>query len=271
MKKFLLTWLLGLTYGLALGQVDVPNTLDASPTANGESGVTIGLGFLPGYARVTALGHVPSAGASVGAIAVDVWEGGGAYPFPATAQTLEVLSSSANDTAAGTGARTVSVSCLDAGYNQEALQTVSLNGITPVALTNQCLRVNVFTTATSGSGHVNAGDLTLRVAGGGTTLAIARAGYGFSRSAVYTVPAPNSTNTSLANFGFFQQSSNLNQRLALEVQINSNQPYRHEARYGIVLSQKTDFTLRITNQAQANTNATAAFEGVLVTNGQIRK
>ena len=45
-----------------------------------------------------------------------VWAEGGLYGYIETATVLKVSSSSANDTSAGTGARTVTLSGLDADY-----------------------------------------------------------------------------------------------------------------------------------------------------------
>lgn len=242
--------------------------------------VAVGLGLVPGCTRVTALGHNPSIGSGA---AADVWEGGGNFPFLAAAATLEVLSTSASDTAAGTGARTVLVSGLDASYNT-ITETVALNGVTPVATVNQYLRVNIFTVTTVGSGEANAGDITLRVSGGGSTQAIARAGFGFGRSAVYTVPAgftlfiksmvftvlaANGASVNVAEFGIFQRSNTGNRRIPLTFQVSSTVPYRHEADVGVVFSQRTDVALRVTFAGQAATNVTAAFEGVLVDNTQL--
>lgn len=240
--------------------------------------MAVGLGMVPGCTRVTALGHNPNIGSGA---AADVWEGGGDYPFLATAATLEVLSGSAADTAAGTGARTVLVSGLDANYNPVS-ETVALNGVTPVATVRQYLRVNVFTTTTSsGSGKKNAGDLTLRVSGGGTTLSIARAGDGFGRSGVFsvqagftlfilsevfTVKSPGGANVNAAVFGTQLISPNGNSRIPLQFQVTSQVPYRHEAAEGIVLTERSDVTLRVATTSQASTDVTSAFEGVLIDN-----
>lgn len=238
----------------------------------------VGLGIVPGCTRVTALGHNPNIPTLGGA--ADVWEGGGDYPFLAAAATLEVLSTNAADTAAGTGARTVLVSGLNSAYNTIS-EVVTLNGTTPVNTVNQYLRVNVFTTTSAGSGEKNAGDITLRVSGGGAVQSIARAGFGFGRSCVYTVPAgftlfirscvftvlaADPKTTTGAEFGLFQRSNTGNRRIPLTFQILSTSPYRHEANTGIVLAQRTDFAIRVTTTGQINTNVTAAMEAVLVDN-----
>lgn len=140
------------------------------------------LGRVGGYSRMAVYGHraTPIAGD-------DVWEGGGAYPLQAAATKLEILSASANDAAAGTGARTFTIQGLDTNFNQIS-ETITMNGVTPVQSANSYIRVNSLSIASSGSGQVNAGDVTLRVTGAGATQAIARAGYGFAKQCVFTVP-----------------------------------------------------------------------------------
>lgn len=72
--------------------------------------------------------------------------------------SLTVSSANANDTAAGTGARIVKVTGLDAEWNIVS-DTVSLNGQTAVALTNVVLHPFLIQVLTAGSGGTNAGIL----------------------------------------------------------------------------------------------------------------
>lgn len=237
-----------------------------------------GLGLVPGCSRVVMLGHNPIV--DIATDPEDVWEGGGLYPFQATASTLSVVSTSANDTAAGTGARTILISGLNSAY-APITEVVTLNGLTPVITTNSFLRINLCTTTSSGSGEVNAGDISVNVSGGGALQALLRAGYGFNRSAVYTVPAGNTlfiTNSTFAvntspgavpngcTFGIFQRSSTGNRRITLEFQVTSTAPYQHNSDEGIVFSEKTDITLRAQVVAQNSTDITAASVGFLFTN-----
>lgn len=71
---------------------------------------------------------------------------------------LDFSSSSANDAAAGTGARTVRIYGLD--FNGNPLtEDVTLNGQSKVTSTNKFWRVFGAKTLTAGSGRVNAGDI----------------------------------------------------------------------------------------------------------------
>jgi len=104
-----------------------------------------------------------------------------------------VVSDNANDTSAGSGARTVTIIALDDTYAQLAPVTVTLNGTTPVTLPNGAtyFRKNLFTVATVGtvgSAGVNAGKITLRVVSAGATRGIISAGSNGSFCSHYTVP-----------------------------------------------------------------------------------
>lgn len=89
---------------------------------------------------------------------VSVWPLPSLISFPSSAIQMTVSSTSANDTSAGTGARTVVVQGLDANYN-EVTETVTMNGQTAVTMTASLLRVNYAYVATAGSGDSAAGDI----------------------------------------------------------------------------------------------------------------
>jgi hypothetical protein len=122
-----------------------------------------------------------------------VWAEGGLYSYIETATVLKVSSSSANDTSAGTGARTVTLFGLDANY-AEISETVTLNGQAAVNTTKTYIRINRMVVNTAGSGGQNAGVI---YAGDGTvtsgvpadkyaTIAI---GDNQTLMALWTVPA----------------------------------------------------------------------------------
>lgn len=84
-----------------------------------------------------------------------------------------IASANANDTAAGTGARTVRITYLDSTGAGPFTETVTLNGTTYVntVATNICY-IEEVRVLTAGSGLVNAGILTIKAAtaGGGATI-----------------------------------------------------------------------------------------------------
>jgi hypothetical protein len=92
-----------------------------------------------------------------------IWNGGSAYTgFDATAaEIVELFSDDANDTSAGTGARTVQLDGLDANYVEQS-ETIILNGTTAVSSSLSYLRCDRMQVLTAGTGGENIGELTLR-------------------------------------------------------------------------------------------------------------
>ena len=87
-----------------------------------------------------------------------IWAQGGLYSYLSSATTLYISSSSTADDAAGTGARTATVSGLDANYDEVSV-TVDLDGQNGVQLGSASNWIRVFrvTVDTAGSGGQNAG------------------------------------------------------------------------------------------------------------------
>jgi len=131
---------------------------------------------------------------SVGTSNETVWIGStGTYSFPAAASVLKISSSSADDDAAGTGARTVLVDGLNADY-ERVTEVVSLDGQTAVNTTNSYIRVNKMTVLTAGSGGTSVGNIyagTGTVTSGVPAVVVNQTGVlaNETESAFYTVPA----------------------------------------------------------------------------------
>lgn len=231
----------------------------------------VGYSLVPGYRRVTALGRNTSANAGE-----DIWLGSAPYTFLAAASILEVLSDNAADAAAGTGARTVLVSGLDASY-VEISETVTLNGVTPVATINSYLRVNSAIVTTAGSSETNTGTITVRVTGGGTTQAVIGADDGITAQGVFSVPAGHTLqivssffcfNALTASTRFATFSTRIRTNLGVvrqpfRLSIGDEPPYRHDGIPGIIVPEKNDFSWRCTFVSNANSDLTAAFLGVM--------
>ena len=116
---------------------------------------------------------------AVGTSFETIFDDGGVYPFPDTAQTLSVVSDDAGDT------MSVLITGLDGDYNQ-ITETVTLTGQTGVSTSQSFLRVND-ARITSGE---NAGDIT--ISSGSDVVAIIKAGDGVHQAMVYSVPAGHS-------------------------------------------------------------------------------
>ena len=146
-------------------------------------------GQIQGHRNVTVFGFNPD----VDNTQVSVWPLPSLITFPASAIQMTVSSTSANDTSAGTGARTIVVQGLDANSN-EVTETVTLNGQTAVTMTASLLRVNYAYVATAGSGNSAAGDIYIGtgvVTAGvpATAYDIIKFDYNNTTTGSYTIPA----------------------------------------------------------------------------------
>lgn len=146
-------------------------------------------GQIQGHRNVTVFGFNPD----VDTTQVSVWPLPSLITFPASAIQMTVSSTSADDTSAGTGARTVVVQGLDANYN-EVTETVTMNGQTAVTMTASLIRVNYAYVATAGSGNGAAGDIyigtgTVTAGVPATTYDIIKFDYNNTTTGSYTVPA----------------------------------------------------------------------------------
>lgn len=144
---------------------------------------------IEGHRRVVVFGYNGDIDTSIETI----WPSGGLLSFPAAALQMKVSSSNANDTSAGTGARTIFIEGLDTNH-AEISETVTLNGQTAVTTTNSYLHINNAYVATAGSGLSAAGDIYI---GTGTVTAgvpatiydIIAFDYNARVTGSYTIPA----------------------------------------------------------------------------------
>lgn len=237
----------------------------------------VAFGLEPGHVRIARHGRNPDVDGPE-----DVWDGGGDYPWMTAATSLEVVSTSANDTSAGTGARTVRIEGLDATYT-ELNQTVTLNGLTAVAVPSQMFRINRVILASAGSSKVNAGDIIVRDAGVGTTRGIILTGRGMGAQSQYTVPAgktlivhemtfcinrpSTSRDATVSSYVAFPATSNI-AVFGDDYTVNGN-PWTHVEYPAFALPEKTDFGFRCLNVSATNTDITASWCGILKDNGII--
>lgn len=218
--------------------------------------------------------------AAVGAAAFEpVWaESGVAVPYPSVAQALTLSSASANDAAAGTGMRTVSITWLDANF-EEQTTVLGLNGQTAVAL-GTGFRVNRVFGLSYGSGLANAGIVYVGygalVAGKpASVLASIVAGENQTLQMAYCVPAGytfvmTSADVHLANGGearLYQRPFGLGFRITRVYPVGTNGGDVSED-YGdapLVFAEKTDIEMRAKATA-ATIVVGAEFRGLLFKN-----
>lgn len=121
--------------------------------------------------------------------AEDIWQAGGIFASPTTAGVVNFASSSAVDTAAGTGARTLQITGVDTNW-LSVTETITLRGTTNVPTVNKYWGINRVLVLTAGTGATNAGTITGTSTGTGTpVLATIVIGKAQTQQCIYFVPA----------------------------------------------------------------------------------
>jgi hypothetical protein len=235
-------------------------------------------GQIQGHRNVTVFGFNPD----VDTAQVSVWPLPSLITFPASPIQMTVSSTSANDTSAGTGARTIVVQGLDANYN-EVSETVTMNGQTAVTMTASLVRVNYAYVVTAGSGNSADGDIYI---GTGTVTAgvpataydIIKLDYNTTITGSFTVPAGHTAYVSQGLFSAGQAggsnqvqgrlltrgTDNIRRTAAVTSINNGVADYTFE--YPLQVAEKT--TIEATAIGSSNNNAcTSMFILVLVKEG----
>lgn len=201
---------------------------------------------------------------------------------PSTApESWEIVSNDINDTAAGSGARTVSITTVNASY-VEVTQTITLNGTTAVPLTGTHIAVNAALVLTAGSGGTNTGLITIRVAAGGAARAYISPGDSLLNQCKFTVPAGHTLELYSATMGittsggsegcrfiFFNVNSagrSIN-AVRLPLFAGGTSLYRHELGSGLIpynmIAATGEASIRASQVTQNNTQVDAAIIGLL--------
>ena len=235
-------------------------------------------GQIQGHRNVTVFGFNPD----VDTTQVSVWPLPSLITFPSSAIQMTVSSSSANDTSAGTGARTIVVQGLDADYN-EVTETVIMNGQTAVTMTASLLRVNYAYVATAGSANSAAGDIyigTGLVTAGvpATVYDIIKLDYNNTTTGSYTIPAGYTAYMSQGLFSTGQATGSTkvegrlltrgtnNIRMTAAITTINNGVANYVFEYPLAIPEKT--TVEATAIGGANNNAVSSmFIFVLIKQG----
>jgi len=218
----------------------------------------------------------------VGTSVETVWAQGGTYVYPAAATVMKISSSSADDAAAGTGARTISIAGLDASYN-EISETVTLNGQTEVNTVNSYLRITRMFVVTAGSGATAVG--TIYAGTGTVTSGVPATVYGMigiganqTQMAFWTVPAGytlylmgvyyssgNSTANAFTNFQLIQRPLGGVFRQQSSTRTPGNGDFVLDLHTPFAFPEKTDIEIRAVASA-GSSNVSAEFEGIYIKN-----
>ena len=218
----------------------------------------------------------------VGTSVETVWAQGGTYVYPASATVMKISSSSADDAAAGTGARTILIAGLDANYN-EISETVILDGQTAVNTVNSYLRISRMFVVTAGSGATAAG--TIYAGTGTVTSGVPATVYGMitltanqTQMAFWTVPAgytlylmgtfftsANSTANASTNFQLIQRPLGGVFRIQSSARTAGNGDFVIDLHTPLAFTEKTDIEIRAIASA-GTSNVSAEFEGIYIQN-----
>lgn len=257
----------------------VAQDADSLTMRNLDTETSIASGKFSGYSIVNKVGRNPDIDTAT--VPEDIWGGDGVYTgFPDTdLETIEILSDSVNDTAAGTGARSVNITGLDTNYNVIS-ETVILNGTTPVETIQQFRRAHTMRTVTAGSGGVNAGTITARHS---TTEAnifvVMQPGINQTNSSGYTVPAGytaymrklygairgNASGTSVDG-GLWTRTFGEVFRQRRPFNVSSGAPWIDNIFGGLVFTEKSDLIIRVTQCSANNTEIVSGYDLILVQN-----
>lgn len=208
----------------------------------------------------------------------DVWPYAGDHTWLTAASTLQVVSSSANDTAAGTGARSITITGLDINLATIS-ETVTFNGTTPVTTVNSYFRLlRGFIGATGTYANTNLGNITITATTGGSVQGYIAIGHGRLSQGAYTVPAGRrfilkrvivgSEATKPTNFHIYIQGSLPVTAPYGGKQVGLNYPavsgmFQEDLYHETILPAGTDLWIAATTST-SNTNLYGAFQGVLV-------
>lgn len=242
-----------------------------------------GFGLTNGYERWSLWGN--NSDIDLGTLPEVISTLGGTTPaYVDVATSMEIVSDNVNDTAAGTGARTVLLEVLDASYVR-SFPTITLNGTTAVALPAQVTAVNLASIKTVGSNGSNIGTLTIRDAGAGTSRLLIVPGRNISQSSVRVVPAGYTlqVRTHFASInrtvtagrwvtwtGVFQQFVSAGvwdpAILALDAGLSDTCPMHFQAEPGLIIREKGRYWHQAMDVSANNTNLTTASWGILKQN-----
>jgi hypothetical protein len=217
----------------------------------------------------------------VGTSTITVWSQNAVYAYLSTASVMKISSTSASDTDAGTGARTVSIYGLDANYNQ-INEIVTLNGQTAVNTVNSYLRVFHLAVVTAGSGEAAAG--TIYAGTGAVTSGVPAVIYSVYTTAngatatIWTVPAGYTAYITSYAAGYSNASATANGTIYLTVRpfgsvfdtisqlrVSNGVQGWIAFQYPLAVDEKSDIEIRAVSSA-ASSGVTAEFQVVYIKN-----
>ena len=112
---------------------------------------------------------------------------GGTFQFLTSGETIDIVSSSADDDDGGTGVNSVVIYGVDENWDEQ-IEVVTLNGTTTVTTTSQWIGINRVAVFLSGTGRTNAGTIDVTATTSGFQMAQMPAGGGVTQQLIFYVP-----------------------------------------------------------------------------------
>lgn len=169
----------------------MPQDYDAAGVRPTDFKYEVALGRRQGYTLWNKFGHNLDVDTATDPEVVAAF--GGSFTPLTTAYTLDVVSSSDQDSdtggvvAQGTGARTILITGIDANRDEQT-ETVTMDGTTTVVTSNSWLGVNRVVVLTSGSSDTNVGLITLTATTEGSTQATVPIGGSVTQQIIFFMP-----------------------------------------------------------------------------------
>lgn len=188
-----------------------------------DFGLQASQGFIEGVQTLLRTGFNPDIDTAT--TPEDIWTGGGIWVPPTASRVHDIVSTDATDTAAGAGARTISIVGLREWDQKETSEIVTLNGLTPVQTVNSYVMINRLRAETSGATLTNAGDITATAQVDATVTAVISANNGESSMAIYGISALQAMHFRSFSSWLVDTGGVANEiRLQAAFQLNSDQP-----------------------------------------------
>lgn len=238
-------------------------------------------------ANVTSRHNFGRAPAGVDTAITDIWAYAATqnvFLAPTAARIHAIVSTSASDSSAGVGARTVRVYGLNTWSSVQTSEDVILNGTTPVNTVSSYVHINTMKILTSGGTSINAGVIKATAATDATISCVIDTGKGQSAQAILAVPDKQKFYLTDFSGSMYDPAGTKNIKLALMVNENPNvQTTNYITKRELLIGETgSSFAqelypvpqvitgpclIKVQGVASTNdTDATASFDGYLVNN-----
>lgn len=219
----------------------------------------VGRGQIAGHSVVHVFGHNPD----VDTTEVTIWPATGLLTHPAAPTIMTISSSSASDTSAGTGARTVYILGIN-GTGGYVSETVTLNGQTAVNTVHEYDAIETMSVASVGSGGANAGIIyagTGTVTAGVPAVPYSAIGIGDNLSLVGHWTCPAGYTGYLVSGSITSGTSNANQYITARLRLRAQDNIVRTAAITTLHDGTADYDFSYPIKIQAGECITAAAKG----------